>query len=67
MHISSYPFPSFLISLSSRLIAVVENFKDFEYPLTNLETNPILLLGARTLLHMVQVLFEVRQVIQNIT
>lgn len=38
-----------------------ENFKDFAYPVTTLETNLVLLVTISVLLHLVQALFRVRK------
>lgn len=67
--ISSF-LPSFLqtSSFSSSLMTIAfENFKDFGYPLNTLETNLLLLLGTRTLLNTVWVLFKVKQLFKNTT
>lgn len=49
-------------SFPSRMISVAfENFKDFAYPVTTLETNLVLLVTIRMLLHMVQAFFRVKK------
>lgn len=49
-------------SFPTRMIAVAfENFKDFAYPVTTLETNLVLLVKISMLLHMVQAFLRVKK------
>lgn len=49
-------------SFPSRMITVaLENFKDFAYPVTTLETNLVLLVTISMSLHMVQAFFSVKK------
>lgn len=66
-HLPIFSSPSFIPSLSSRLITIVKNFKDFVYPVTTLETKLVFLLEANMLLHVAQAFFKARQIIKNIT
>lgn len=58
--------PSLHLPLSSRLLTTAqENFENFEYP-WNVDTNTvILLLGASVSLHVVQVLFSIKQLLNK--
>lgn len=49
-------------SLPSRMIRVAfENFKDFAYLVTTLQTNLVLLVATSMLLHMVQAFFRLKK------